>query len=91
MGEEYPAPALLQRFARAGVPLTTASDAHALPDVADRVDDLRDLLVGAGVTHLQGFRNRRPHQVAVDPDAGPATVGTVGPDTDRTLDPVEGT
>jgi histidinol-phosphatase (PHP family) len=70
VGEEYPAPPLLKRFVEQGVPLTTASDAHALPDVADRVDDIRDLLGGAGVTRLQGYRNRRPHAVAVSPPAG---------------------
>jgi histidinol-phosphatase (PHP family) len=65
VGEEYPAPPLLRRFIDQGVPLTTASDAHSLPDVADRVDDLRDLLVAAGVSRLQGFRNRKPYEVAV--------------------------
>src|ERR1019366_7982268 len=67
VGEEYPAPPLLRRFIDQGVPLTTASDAHSLPDVADRVDDLRDLLVAAGVSRLQGFRNRKPYE-----PAGPA-------------------
>ena len=65
VGEEYPAPPLLRRFIDQGVPLTTASDAHSLPDVADRVDDLRDLLVTAGVSRLQGFRSRQPYEVAV--------------------------
>jgi len=69
VGEEYPAPPLLKRFVERGVPLTTASDAHTLPDVADRVGDLRDLLLGAGVDRLQGFRGRRPYDVPV---AGPA-------------------
>ena len=64
-GEEYPAPPLLDRFVDRGVPLTTASDAHALPDVADRVDDLRDLLARAGVSRLQGYRERRPYPVPV--------------------------
>ena len=67
VGEEYPAPPLLKRFVERGVPLTTASDAHTLPDVADRADDLRDLLTGAGVTRLQGFRDRRPYDVPVAP------------------------
>ena len=44
VGEEYPAPPLLRRFVDRGVPLTTASDAHTLPDVAERADDLRTLL-----------------------------------------------
>ncbi len=65
VGEEYPAPPLLKRFVERGVPLTTASDAHALPDVADRAGDLRDLLLGAGVDRLQGFRSRRPYDVPV--------------------------
>jgi histidinol-phosphatase (PHP family) len=70
VGEEYPAPPLLKRFVEQGVPLTTASDAHTLPDVADRGDELRELLAGAGITSLRGYRNRRPHQVAVSPPVG---------------------
>jgi histidinol-phosphatase (PHP family) len=69
-GEEYPAPPLLKRFVERGVPLTTASDAHSLPDVADRVGTLQDLLIGAGVTHVRGFRGREPYDVAVAPPAG---------------------
>ncbi len=67
VGEEYPAPPLLKRFVERGVPLTTASDAHALPDVADRADDLRVLLAGAGISRLQGYRGRRPYEVPVAP------------------------
>lgn len=70
VGEEYPAPPLLKRFVDRGVPLTTASDAHVLPDVADRADDLRALLAGAGVTDLRGFRDRRPYDVPVARPAG---------------------
>ena len=70
LGEEYPAPPLLARFVDRGVPLTTASDAHDLPDVADRVDDLRDLLVRAGVPRLQGYRERRPYPVPVTSAGG---------------------
>ena len=70
LGEEYPAPPLLARFVDRGVPLTTASDAHALPDVADRVDDMRDLLARAGVPQLQGYRDRRPYPVPVAPAGG---------------------
>lgn len=66
-GEEYPAPPLLRRFIARGVPLTTASDAHSLPDVADRAEDLRGLLLAAGVTELRGFRDRRPHRVPISP------------------------
>ncbi len=67
VGEEYPAPPLLRRFVEQGVPLTTASDAHALPDVADRADDMRGLLVAAGVDTLRGFRQRQPHEIAISP------------------------
>jgi histidinol-phosphatase (PHP family) len=68
VGEEYPAPPLLRRFVAAGVPLTTASDAHTLPDVAERADDLRGLLTAAGVDTLRGFRARQPWDVAVKPE-----------------------
>jgi uncharacterized protein with GYD domain len=58
------------------VPLTTASDAHTLPDVAERADDLRDLLAEAGVNTLRGFRDRTPHDVAVSaPVAATAAPG----------------
>ncbi len=69
-GEEYPAPPLLKRLVERGVPLTTASDAHSLPDVADRVGTVQDLLIGAGVTHVRGFRRREPYDVAVAPPDG---------------------
>ena len=69
-GEEYPAPPLLKRLVDRGVPLTTASDAHSLPDVADRAPAMRDLLTAAGVTTLQGYRNRRAYAVDVAPPPG---------------------
>jgi histidinol-phosphatase (PHP family) len=65
LGEQYPAPPLLKRFVEQGVPLTTASDAHALPDVADRADEVRALLVAAGVDRLQAYRKRRPRVVPI--------------------------
>ena len=76
VGQEYPAPPLLKRFVDGGVPLTTASDAHTLPDVAERADDLRDLLAGAGVDTLRGFRDRTPHDVAVSAPAATAAPGS---------------
>ena len=63
--EAYPAPALLTRFRKAGVPATTASDAHGLPDVAARSADLRTLLAEAGYDTLTAFRSRQPKQVAI--------------------------
>jgi histidinol-phosphatase (PHP family) len=65
VGEAYPAPGLLERFAASGVPFTTASDAHRLTEVADRAGDLRGLLSAAGVTTLRGFRGRVAHEVPV--------------------------
>jgi len=76
VGEEYPAPPLLRRLVEAGVPLTTASDAHTLPDVADRADEMRDLLLAAGVDTLRGFRQRQAHEIPVSP----------GPDRSVNLD-----
>jgi histidinol-phosphatase (PHP family) len=63
--EPYPAPTLLDRLHRLGVPVTTASDAHDEPDVAYRVDDLRAILLAAGYEELTGFRRRRPHPVRI--------------------------
>ena len=48
--EAYPAPPLLARFHALGVPVTTASDAHTVEQVAHRVADLRPLLADAGYT-----------------------------------------
>jgi histidinol-phosphatase (PHP family) len=63
--EQYPAQGLLARFAAAGVPLTTASDAHRLEHVADHADSLRALLSAVGVDALQGYTARAPRPVAV--------------------------
>jgi histidinol-phosphatase (PHP family) len=63
--EQYPAQGLLARFAAAGVPLTTASDAHRLEHVADHADSLRALLGAVGVDALQGYTARAPRPVAV--------------------------
>lgn len=65
VGEPYPDPGLLARFRERGVPVTTASDAHSLPDVASRSADLRGLLADAGYTELAAFRARARRPVAV--------------------------
>jgi histidinol-phosphatase (PHP family) len=65
VGEAYPAPGLLERFAAAGVPFTTASDAHRLEHVADHADELRALLAGVGVAELRAYRSRRGVAVPV--------------------------
>ncbi|MGH9149559.1 MAG: PHP domain-containing protein [Acidimicrobiales bacterium] len=61
--EAYPAPALLARFHAAGVPVTTASDAHRVDRVAYRSADLRALVAAAGYEHLHAFRGRRGRPV----------------------------
>jgi histidinol-phosphatase (PHP family) len=63
VGEAYPAPELLSRFAAAGVPFTTASDAHRLDRVAECGDELRALLATVGCTSLRAFRDRAPRAV----------------------------
>jgi histidinol-phosphatase (PHP family) len=70
VGEAYPAVDLLARLAAAGVPLTTASDAHRLDRVAERGDELRTLLAGVGCTSLQAYRARRPHPVPLPDRVG---------------------
>jgi hypothetical protein len=50
---------LLERFVANGVPLTTASDAHRLTDVAYRTADLARMLDALDVTSLRAFRARR--------------------------------
>jgi histidinol-phosphatase (PHP family) len=63
VGEAYPAPALLSRFHKRDVPVTTASDAHELPNVAARATDLQTMLSDAGYSSLAGYRARRRHEV----------------------------
>jgi histidinol-phosphatase (PHP family) len=65
VGEAYPAPALLQRFGAAGVPFTTASDAHRREHVADHGPELRALLQTVGVEKLQAYRARQPREVSL--------------------------
>jgi histidinol-phosphatase (PHP family) len=65
VGEAYPALPLLARFHARGVPVTTASDAHVLPDVADRAAELRALVASAGYTELARYRARRQEAMAL--------------------------
>jgi histidinol-phosphatase (PHP family) len=65
VGEVYPAPSLLARFHAAGVPVTTASDAHRLEHVAEHREDLAALLAAAGYDHLAAYRGRRRWAVPV--------------------------
>src|SRR5207302_648620 len=78
VGEAYPAPALLARFRARGVPITTASDAHGLPDVAFRSDEIRQLLTAAGYDSLCAFRKRQPRLIPVTPSAATKSTGRGG-------------
>ncbi|HSH23801.1 MAG TPA: PHP domain-containing protein [Acidimicrobiales bacterium] len=74
VGEAYPAPALLARFRAAGVPVTTASDAHGLHHVAERRGDVAALLRNAGYDSLAAYRRRTRRSVPIDvaPTSSPA-------------------
>jgi histidinol-phosphatase (PHP family) len=63
VGEAYPAPPLLSKFRKAGVRVTTASDAHDLPAVAGQSGELAVLLRDAGYDELTAFRGRTPRAV----------------------------
>lgn len=63
--EPYPAPGLLEKFRQRGVPITTASDAHTLEQVAFRIADLEPMIRAAGYSELVAFeaRTRRPVKI----------------------------
>ncbi len=74
VGEVYPAPRLLARFHAAGVPVTTASDAHRLEDVGEHREALAAVLAVAGYDRLAAYRRRRRRAVPVDVGVPPAVV-----------------
>lgn len=80
IGEAYPAPPLLRRFHDAGVPVTTASDAHALDVVSDRRADVAGLLAAAGYERLAAYAGRKQYEVpiAVAPATGDGAPGREG-------------
>jgi histidinol-phosphatase (PHP family) len=63
VGEEYPAPPLLESLHEAGVGVTFASDAHDASLVADRMADVARLARAAGYETLTGFTARRARPV----------------------------
>ncbi|NNN19616.1 MAG: histidinol-phosphatase [Acidimicrobiaceae bacterium] len=63
--EPYPAPYLLRKFHEYGVPITTASDAHGLADVAFKAAEIKSYVKSVGYTSLSGFRNRQSYPVDV--------------------------
>jgi histidinol-phosphatase (PHP family) len=64
--EQYPAVPLLDRLVAAGVPMTTASDAHHLGLVADRAADLAALAASSGLTSLASFDRRVRTDLAIE-------------------------
>jgi histidinol-phosphatase (PHP family) len=66
VGEPYPSPRLLERLQAAGVPFTTASDAHEASLLGDRFDELSRVLRASGVDTLTTFERRQPRRVAID-------------------------
>ena len=67
VGEQYPSLPLLDRLVASGVPMTTASDAHATDRVAERSEDLAGLIDAAGITSLASFDGRKRIDVPVRP------------------------
>jgi histidinol-phosphatase (PHP family) len=65
VAEAYPARTLLDRFHAAGVPITTASDAHKIERVAAKRPEVRELVTAAGYTELCAFEGREQRMVAL--------------------------
>ena len=59
VGDTYPGGRLLDDLVSAGVPLTTASDAHTVDQIGSDFDVLERELDRLGQTHLATFRQRR--------------------------------
>lgn len=63
--ETYPSTRLLQRLVHAQVPITTASDAHNVDQIAQDFDKLRTSLTHLDITDIAAFRRRTRYQVPV--------------------------
>lgn len=63
--EPYPAPYLLNKFHEYAVPITTASDAHGISDVAYKAGEIRSYITSAGYSSLRGFRGRKSYEVEI--------------------------
>jgi histidinol-phosphatase (PHP family) len=62
-GEIYPSDALLAAFRRAGVPVTSASDAHSPSEVGLGLDRVREAIVHAGYDTIVYFEAREIREV----------------------------
>jgi histidinol-phosphatase (PHP family) len=60
VGEMYPAPDLLARAHRAGIPFTFGSDAHGVGELASCFDEAAALARGAGYDSYLRLSDRRP-------------------------------
>jgi len=65
IAEPYPAPTLLRMFYEAGVPITTASDAHFPHECAQDFDTIKDYAKAAGYTERIKFRRREREFVSL--------------------------
>jgi histidinol-phosphatase (PHP family) len=63
--EQYPAIPLLERFLAHDVPMTTASDAHRLDRVSERMEDLSEIATSSGLTKFASFEQRERSIVEV--------------------------
>ena len=63
IGEIYPSPLLLERFAERQVPITLGSDTHAAAGVGAHFDRARALAAAAGYRTITQFRRRERLQV----------------------------
>lgn len=63
--EIYPSDGLLAAFRRAGVPVTTGSDAHTPAEVGAGLTLVRDAIVRAGYTSIVYFESREMREVAL--------------------------
>ncbi len=70
IGQEYPAPYLLQKFKEYGVEITTASDAHNLGDVSKDFERIRRIVVAAGYHSVKGFRSRKANYIQISQQEG---------------------
>jgi histidinol-phosphatase (PHP family) len=73
VNEIYPSAAVLPRLHERDVPVTLASDAHRVTDVAVGNTDLRRQITGAGYDSVATYRRRRRELVPL-----PATAGADG-------------
>ena len=65
--ELYPSMALLKRIVSAGLPLTTASDAHEPGQIGSQFDQVYSVIGEQGVTELVTFERRERRSCPLTP------------------------